>query len=119
MSCSGSVIPHRLRCGFLHDLQQVHAPAVRAQHLERQLVEADLLATLGDAAKALEHQAANGIEFLVAVRCAKNIIKVGYFRQGLDAILAAAFFDDFFIHVVDVVLVFDVAYNLFQYVWAP
>ena len=76
----------------------------------------DLLAALGHAAEALQHEAADRVELLVAEVGAELLVEVGDLGQRLDAVVAAPVLDDVVLGLVEVVLVLDVADDLLEHV---
>src|SRR6185369_4214088 len=65
-------------------LQHVQPAAVAAQHLEAQALDGHGLAALGQAAKALDEQAAYGVETVVRKIGAEGAVEVGDLGARLD-----------------------------------
>src|SRR5512134_2811522 len=115
--CRAAVLPSALHPPpssslLLCDLKQVQPPAIGAQHLEHEIVEADALAALGHAAEARQEQAPDGVEFLLAVAGAESPVEVGELSERLDPELAPLLGDDVVLDVLVVVLVLDVSDDL-------
>ena len=62
-------------------------PAVGAQHLDAQAVDLHVFAALGQTAQMVDHQAAHGIEFLVAEMRVEGRIEIVNFGGRLDAVV--------------------------------
>src|SRR6185503_14679293 len=86
---SSALIPLSSSLLFPGDFQQVQPAAVGAQHLEREIVDADLLPALGNPAEARRDEPADGVVIFVAEGRAERRVDIGDLGERLDAVVAA------------------------------
>src|SRR5262249_41876350 len=101
-------------CFRLLDDEGVDAPAVGAQHLELEAGDGERLAAARQAAEVRDDEAADRVVLLVGELRAEGAVEVGDLRERLDAEAAARLGQDVVARLVEVVLVLDVADDLFQ-----
>src|SRR6185369_3889731 len=87
------------------DQQGMDLAAVGAQYLEGEIVDDDRLAALGQAAKARDHETADGVEVLIRERGAEALVEVRDLGHGLHAVAAAAVDENVVLGLVEVELV--------------
>src|SRR2546421_9182567 len=102
---------------WLVDEQRIDAPAVGAQHLEAQALDADGLPALGQATKVRDDKPADRVGSLVGKLRAERGVEVGDLRERLDAKTAARLGDDVVGGFVEVVLVLDLADDLLEHIF--
>ncbi len=98
------------------DLQRVQPAAVGAQTRKRKPPMRRRFAALRQPAERLQHEAADGVEFVVGEVGAEMRVEVGDLGLRLDAEAAVGLGDDVVLALVEVVLVLDVADDLLQHV---
>src|SRR5690606_30977506 len=99
-------------------LQQVQAPAVRAQDIEEKVVDADRLAALGQAPEAVDDEAADRVEVVVVEGAAERCVEVLDFGQRLHPVLSRLVLHDVVVGFGVAVLVLHLADYLLQLVLA-
>ena len=80
------------------------------------MVDRRRLAALGQPPERLEDQPAHGIELLVAEVALERLVEVSDFGLRLDPVAAISLGDDVVFRFVEIVLILDVADDLFEHV---
>ncbi len=96
--------------------QHVDLACIATQNLEYEIVDADLFATMRDAAETMRNQSAYRVDFIVAVVSAEDFVELLDFGKRTHAMTSIGGREDIAFLLVEIVFLLDVADNLLEHI---